>query len=153
MIIWPKILRSIWSNKRHLWDRSKKQVRVFFDFVDISVLNSKSLYDKMESAVPISSMNFRINLAHSMIGKFSNRKRAVPISRPSKRSKGESFLVVDHLPEFATTRSQCALCSFEKIENRNFLSAVHHATYTYASRKREIVFTTNTSTSDSFENS
>ena len=72
----------------------------------------------MESAVPISSMNLRINLARSMIGKFSNRKRAVPTSRPSKRSKGESFVVVDHLPEFATTRAQCALCSFEKIENR-----------------------------------
>ena len=122
MTIWPKILRSIWSNKSHLWDRSKKQVRVFFDFVDIIVLNSKSLYDKMESAVPISSLNFRFNLARSMIGKFWNRNRAVPTSRPSKRSKGESFVVVDYLPEFATTLSQCALCSFEKIENRTFIS-------------------------------
>ena len=83
-------------------DRRRKfrfYLRVFFDFVDISVVNSKTLYDKMESAVAMSSMDFRFSLTRSMIGKVSNRKRAVPTSRPSKRSKGESFDDVDHLPE------------------------------------------------------
>ena len=139
----PKILRSILSNKSHLWDRSKKQVRVFFDFVDISVLNSKSLYDKMESAVPISSLNFRFNLARSMIGKFWNRNRAVPTSRPSKRLL---LIIYLNLPQLVPNVLSARLKRL-KIEN---LSAVHHATYTSASRKREIDFTTNTSTSEHF---
>lgn len=99
-------------------------LRVFFDFLDVSVVNSNILYNKMDSAVAMSSMDFRFSLARSMIGKFSNRKRAVPTSRPSKRSKGESFEVVDHLPQFAATRARCAVCSLKKIENRTSVRCV-----------------------------
>lgn len=95
-------------------------LRVFFDFLDISVVNSKIVYDKIESTMAMSSMDFRFSLARSMIGKFSNRKRAVPTSRPSKRSKGESFGVVDHLPEFTAKRARCTLCASKNIENRTF---------------------------------
>ena len=84
-------------------------LRVFFDFLDISVVNSKIVYDKIESTVAMSSMDFRFSLACSMIGKFSNRIRAVPASRPSKRSKVDTFGVIDHLPEFAATRVLCFL--------------------------------------------
>jgi hypothetical protein len=99
-------------------------LRVFFDFLDVSVVNSNIIYNKMDSAVAMSSMDFRFSLARSMIGKFSNRKRAVPTSRPSKRSKGESFEVVDHLPQFAVTRARCAICSSKKMENRTFVRCV-----------------------------
>ena len=37
---------------------------------------------------------------------FSNRKRAIPTSPPSKRSKGEIAMVVDHLPQFTATQMQ-----------------------------------------------
>ena len=83
-------------------------LRVFFHFLDISVVNSKIVYDKIQSTVTMSSMDFQFSLAHSMIGTFSNRKRAIPTSRPSKRSKGEIAMVVDHLPQFAATRTRCA---------------------------------------------
>ena len=123
---WPYDLRSVYDQTKVTYEVDRRNkfrfyLRVFFDFVDISVLNSNTLYDKMESAEPISSLNFRFSLARSMIGKVSNRKRAVPTSRPSKWSKGDSFDVVDHLPEFATTRAHCALCSFKNIENWTFI--------------------------------
>ena len=66
-------------------------------------------------------MEFLFSLARSKIGKFSNRERAFPTNRPSKKSKCDSFGVVDHLPEFAATRTQCALCSTRQIENRTFI--------------------------------
>ena len=99
-------------------------LRVFFDFLDLGVVNSNIIYNKMDSAVPMSAMDFRFSLSRSLIGKFSNRKRAVPTSRPSKRSKGESFDTVDHLPQFAATRARCALCSSKKIENCTFVRCV-----------------------------
>ena len=66
-------------------------------------------------------MDFRFSLACSLTGKFSNRKRIVPVHRPSKKSKGNSFDIVDHLPEFSATCARCALCSSKKIENRIFI--------------------------------
>ena len=41
-----------------------------------------------------------------MIETFSNRKRAIPTSPPSKRSMGEIAMVVDHLPQFTATQTQ-----------------------------------------------
>ena len=82
---------------------------IFFDFLDIGVVNSKIIYDKMDSTIGMLAMDFRFSLAHSLIGKFSNRKITVPVDRTSKKSKGNSFDTVDHLPEFSATRACCAM--------------------------------------------
>ena len=90
------------TNVSYQIDRRSKvrfYFRVFFDFLDISVVNSKIAYDKTQSTAAMSSMDFRLSLAHSMIGTFSNRKRAIAKSRPWKRSKGQIAMVVDHLPQ------------------------------------------------------
>ena len=55
-------------------------LRVFFDFLDVSVVNSKNVCHKIQSTTAISSMDFQFSLARSMIGTFSNRKRAIPTS-------------------------------------------------------------------------
>ena len=73
-------------------------LRVFFDFLDIAVVNSKIVYNKIESAPSLSSLDFRYSIAQTMIRKFSSRKRAVLLSRPLKSSRGPSFGIVDHLP-------------------------------------------------------
>ena len=90
-------------------------LRIFFDFLDIGVVNSKVIYDKMDSTICMSAMDFRFTLTRSLIGKFSSRKRTVPVHRPSKKSKDDSFDTVDHLLEFSATRARCALCSSKKI--------------------------------------
>ena len=92
-------------------------LRIFFDFLDISVVNSI----KMDCTVDMSAMDFRFSLAPSMIGKFSNRKRAAPMHRPSNKSKGKSFDTVGHLPQFSATRTHWTICSSKKIESRAFV--------------------------------
>ena len=70
-------------------DRRSKfrfHLRVFFDFLDIAVVNSKIVYNKIESAPSLSSLDFRYSIAQTMIRKFSSKKRAALLSRPSKRS-------------------------------------------------------------------
>ena len=47
-------------------------LRIFFDFLDIILVNSKIVYDKIQSTAAMSSMDFRFSLARSMIGTFSN---------------------------------------------------------------------------------
>ena len=47
-------------------------LRVFFDFLDISVVKLKIVYDKIQSTAAMSSMDFRFSLARLMIGTFSN---------------------------------------------------------------------------------
>ena len=74
---------------------------VFFNFLDIAVANSKIVYNKIESAPSLSSLDFRYSIVQTMIRTFSSRKRAVPLSRPSKRSRGQSFAIADHLADFA----------------------------------------------------
>ena len=76
-------------------------LRVFFDFLDIAVVNSKIVYNKIESAPSLSSLDFRYSITQTMTRKFSSRKIAVPLSRPSKRSRAPPFDIVDHLPDFA----------------------------------------------------
>ena len=53
----------------HLW--------VFFDFLDISIVNLNIVYDKIQSTAAISSMDFWFSLAHSMIETFSNWKKVI----------------------------------------------------------------------------
>ena len=106
------------------FDRRSKfcfYLRVFFDFLDIAVVNSNIVYNKIASTPSMILLDFRYSIAQNMIWKFSGRKRAVPLSRPSKRSRGQSFDVVDHLPDFASSRVHCALCSSKKVENRTYV--------------------------------
>ena len=61
-------------------------LRIFFDFLDIAVVNSNIVYHEIESAPSLSLLDFRYSIPQTMIRKFSSRKKAVPLSRPSKRS-------------------------------------------------------------------
>ena len=90
---------------------------VFFDFLDIAVVKSKIVYNKIESTPSLSSPDFQYSIAQTMIRRFSSRKRAVSLSRPSKRSRGPSFYIVDHLPDFAPSRVRCAFCSSKNVES------------------------------------
>ena len=103
------------------WSKFRFYLRVFFDFLDIAVVNSKIVYNKIESALSLSSTDFRYSIAQTMIRKFSSRKRAVPLSRPSKRSRGPSFDILDHLPDFALSRVRCAFCSSKNVDSRTYV--------------------------------
>ena len=99
-------------------------LRVFFDFLDIAVVNSKIVYNKIQSAPSLSSLDFRYSIAQIIIRKFSNRNRAVLLSRPSKRSRGLSFDIVHHLLDFAPSRVRCAFCSSKNGESRTYVRCI-----------------------------
>ena len=99
-------------------------LRVFLDFLDIDVVNSKIVYNKIESAPSLSSLDFRYSIAQTMIREFSSGKRAAPLSRPSKRSRGPSFDIVDHLPDFAPSRVRCAFCSSKNVKSRTYVRCI-----------------------------
>ena len=84
-------------------------------------MNSKIIYEKIDSAVGISAMDFGLSLACSMTEKVSKRKRAAPMHQPSKKFKGESFDTVGHLPEFSAACAHFTLCSSKKNKNRTFI--------------------------------
>ena len=111
------------------WSKFHFYLHVFFDFLDIAVVSSKIVYSKIESAPSLSSLNFEYSLAQTMIQKFSSRKKAVPQSTPSKRSRGPSFNIVDHLPDFTLSQVRCTFCSSKNVESRTY---VHCITYNIA---------------------
>ena len=55
-------------------------LRIFFDFLDTGVVNSNIIYDKMDSEIGISAMDFLFSLSRSLIRKFSNIKRAALVN-------------------------------------------------------------------------
>lgn len=111
---------------------------VFFDFLDITVVNSRLVYNKMESSsIPIFTMGLRYSIALNIIQNFSSRRSAVPSSRPLKRSIGESFDFVDHFPAFAISRARCILWSLRKVENRAYTRCVSYALFLCLQKDRK----------------
>ena len=51
-------------------------LRVFFDFLDIAVVNSKIVYNKIELAPLLSSLEFRYSVAQAMIRIVFKQKKS-----------------------------------------------------------------------------
>ena len=71
----------------HCLDR-KSSVRfylhIFFDLMDIACVNSYLIYN-MKHPNKLSLLDYKIIVAKNLIQYHQGRKKAVPISRPSKR--------------------------------------------------------------------
>ena len=106
------------------WSKFRFYLRVFFDFLDIAAVNSNIVYNKIESAPSLSSLESRYSIAQTMIRKFSSRKRAVPLSILWKRSRGPSFDILDHLPDFALSRVCCTSCSSKNVKSRTYVCCI-----------------------------
>ena len=59
-------------------------LRIFFDLMDIACVNSYLIYN-MKHPNKLSLLDYKIIVAKNLIQYHQGRKRAVPISRPSKR--------------------------------------------------------------------
>ena len=71
----------------------------------------------------LSLLYYKILVAKSQIQYHQGQKRAVPMSRPSKR-KNQPELIDNHgghLPDCQTTQKQCGYCAMEGKENRTFV--------------------------------
>ena len=74
-------------------------LRVFFDFLNISVVNSEIVYDKIQSTATMSSMDFPFSLARSMIGTFSNRMKCMRCHIPLCLQKERKCIYEDHIQQ------------------------------------------------------
>ena len=84
-------------------DRKSKfrfYLRMLFNLIDIAIVNSHIVYTKLGNS--ISLLDFRIIVAKSLIGRYSNQQQSFPLSRTSKRKALESSLpkeIPTHMPE------------------------------------------------------
>ena len=97
-------------------------LRIFFDLMDITCVNSYLIYN-MKHPNKLSLLYYKILVAKSQIQYHQGQKRAVPMSRPSKR-KNQPELIDNHgghLPDYQTMQKRCTYCAMEAKENRTFV--------------------------------
>ena len=78
---------------------------IFFDLMDITCVNSYLIY-RMKHPNKLSLLDYKIVVAKNLIQYRQDRKRAVPMSRPSKR-KNQSESIDNHrgnLPDYQIMR-------------------------------------------------
>ena len=95
-------------------------LRIFFDLMDIACVNSYLIYN-MKHPKKLSLLDYKIVVAKNLIQYHT--KRAVPMSRPSKR-KNQPESIDNHgvyLPDYQTMQKRCAYRAIEGKENRTFV--------------------------------
>ena len=84
-------------------DRKSKYrfyLRMFFDFINFPLENRIIVYTKLGNG--ISLLNFKTVVVKALIGRYSNRKRSFPTSRPSEQKSQELSMpreVPTHMPK------------------------------------------------------
>ena len=67
---------------------------MFFELIDVAFVNSHTVYTKRGN--DISLLNFKIAVAKALIGRYSNRKRLFPTSRPNLQKSREPSMPIEH---------------------------------------------------------
>ena len=106
--------------------------RSFLNLMDIACVNSYLIYN-MKHRDKLFLIDYKIIAAKSLIQYHQNRKRAVPMSRPSKRKNQPESIDNHggHLPDYQTMRKRCAYCAMEGKKIKH-LSSVWLVTFHYA---------------------
>ena len=94
-------------------------LRLFFDLMDISVVNSHAIY-KVLYPKGMELLDYKIALAKSLIGTYNSRSRNTPVSQASRREVLPVIIAL-HLPVFQTTRGKCRYYYTGGIENKTYI--------------------------------
>ena len=107
-------------------------LHIFFDLMDIACVNSYLIYN-MKHPNKLSLLYYEILVAESQIQYHQGQKRAVPMSRPSKRKNQPESIDNHggHLPDYQTMRKRCAYCAMEGKKIKH-LPSVWLVTFHYA---------------------
>ena len=89
-------------------------LHIFFDLMDVICVNSYLIYN-MKHPNKLSLLDYKIVVAKNLIQYHQGRKRAVPMSRPSKRKNQPESIDNHggHLPDYQTMRKRCAYYAME----------------------------------------
>ena len=84
-------------------------LRIFFDLMDVACVNSYAIYN-MKHPNKLSLLDYKIVVAENLIQFKQVQKRAVPMSRPSKRKNQPESIDNQggNLPDYQTMRKRCA---------------------------------------------
>ena len=90
--------------------------------MDIACVNSYLLYN-IEHPNKFSLLDYKIFVAKNLIQYHQGQKRAVPMSRQSKRKNQPESIdnYRGHLPDYQTMQKLCVYCAMEGKENRTFV--------------------------------
>ena len=97
-------------------------LRIFFDLMDIACVSSYLIYN-MKHPNKLSLFDYKIIVSKNLIQYHQDRKRVVPMPKPSKR-KNQPEMIDNHgghLPDYQTIWKGCAYCVMEGKENRTFV--------------------------------
>ena len=96
---------------------------MFFDLIDIAIVHSHIAYTDLDNS--ISLLDFKVFVAKSMIGRYSNQQRSFPLSRTSKRKVLDSSLpkeIPTRMPEFNEKLMRCNFCKNEAADRKTSVS-------------------------------
>ena len=102
--------------------RFRFYLRVFFDMMDISVVNAFIIYNQRFPR-QLTLLQFKEAISDGLTRNFSSRKRNFPQIRSNiliKRRPSNVSQAV-HLPTFNNARRRCVQCSKQSIEQRTFV--------------------------------
>lgn len=107
----------------------KYYLRLFFDLMDIGMNNSYVVYKKMaettnNSSKILTSLEFRQEVARSLIADYSCRKRSAYDSPVVTKKRALVFTqpnrsTISHVPVKVDARNRCAQCSMSNLYNRS----------------------------------
>ena len=106
-------------------DRKSKfrfYLRIFFDLMDIACTNGFIVFNMLYPEKKFTTLDFKVAVAKSLIGRYNNRLRSVKQIQPTKRIETTAPLEEPpHLPEFMEKRGRCEYCKVNDKENRTFV--------------------------------
>ena len=119
LVLWTNVLPHIVWIESHLLDFTSAFSLIWW-ILHVSIATSFATWVILTNCF---SLITRFLLQKILIKYYQDRKRALPMSRPSKR-KNQPKLIDNHgrhLPDYQTMRKRCAYCAMEGKENRTFL--------------------------------
>ena len=94
-------------------------LRLFFDLMDVSVVNSHSIY-KVLYPKEMELLDFKIVLANSLIGTYDIRSRNTRVSHVPRREVLPASVAL-HVLVLRTTSFNCRYCYTGGIENKTYI--------------------------------
>ena len=116
LILRTSVLSHIFWIEYHLLDFTSALSLIWWS------VNSYLIYN-MKHPNKLSLLYYKTVVAKNLIQYHQGRKRAVPMSRPSKRNNQPESIDNQggHLPDYYTVRKRCAFCAMEDKGNRTFV--------------------------------
>ena len=94
-------------------------LRLFFDLMDISVVNSLIIYKKLNPK-GMELLDFKIVLTKSLVATYHSRSRNTPVSHISHREVLPASAPL-HLSVLQQARGKCRYCYTESIGNKTYI--------------------------------